>query len=123
MEDYEKKEFINDIMNFGNTFDDKTHKEFYNSTVKDFKSEVINNILGDVEVGEVDYSYENLMKYCEEGNIDPMDLIEWAFSMIGSLDDMQIQGQTIELSKSNDILSEMKEKFKQYKKSEDINNF
>jgi hypothetical protein len=51
-----------------------------------------------------------------------MEWMDWAFGMIASAGDFQVKGQAIDLSKSNEILAEMKEKFKQYKKSEDINN-
>ena len=124
MNDNEKKEFINDIMNFGDSFDDKMYEDFCKSSTSDFKSEVIKNLLGeDVDPSKLNYSYEGLMEYCKQGNIDPMELMDWAFSMISTQDDITIQGHKLELSKADSILSELKEKFSQYKKSEDINNF
>lgn len=123
MNDHEKKEFINDIMNFGDSFEDKMYTDFCKNTTDEFKSEVIKNILGeDVDPSQFNYSYEGLMEYCKQGNIDPMELIDWAFNMISAQDDIVVQGHKLELSKASNILSELKEKFKQYKKSEDINN-
>ena len=97
MKDHEKKEFIRDIMNFGTSFDDNTHKEFYNSSVKDFKAQVIKDLAGsDISAENLEYDQDQFLDHCKETGTDPMEWIEWAFQMIGNADDLQIKGQTIE---------------------------
>ena len=76
------------------------------------------------EVGpKLNISAEDVFALAENGNIEPIELIENMFTIVSELKNIEHQGRDIDLSPSKKIFDQLKENFIKSKEEEDIKNF
>ena len=120
---HEQKEFIKDLMSMDESFKDPMHKDFYKKSVSDFNKGLSDHFkqAGLPDISDAKFDMNELMEMCKDADIEPIEMIDWAFNMVASAGTIEVAGQTIDLSKAKDALAEYKEKFKSFKDQEDIN--
>lgn len=110
-------------MSMDKGFKDPMHKDFYNKSVSDFNKGLSEHFKqeGLPDISDAKFDMNELMEICKDADIEPMEMIDWAFDMVASAGTIEVAGQEVDLSKAKDALAEYKEQFKSFKDQEDIN--
>lgn len=120
MDEEDQKQFIKDIMSFKKSLDDESHKDFYDTVISQFESE-ISDLPG--FKSHQNFDINEFMKACSEANMHPIDVMEWTFNMLANIGKVEFEGKSIDLSQSSEIFNQLKEKFIKHKEANDIKNF
>lgn len=119
----EQKEFIEGILNYHKYKENEKDKIDLPSIMSQLSEKLgtSNSTEFVREDGLLDV--DALSQYSENIGMEPIDIVEFAFDELQNLKSFSHLGQTVDLSSANERLEYAKKQFKEYKKSEDINNF
>ena len=119
----DQKEFIKGLFAYKNSIDSDSTKHMAATIEKDTADALAANLSEGQLTPKLDISVEDVFALAENGNIEPIELIENIFTMVSELKDIEHQGRDIDLSHSKKIFDKLKENFIKHKEEEDINNF
>jgi len=118
-----QKEFIKGLLSYKNNIQEESKKHMVNNIEKDTAEAFAKHFYkGEVDP-KLNISAEDVFALAENGNIEPIELIENMFTMVAELENIQHQGRDIDLSPSKKIFDQLKENFIKSKEEEDIRNF
>lgn len=118
-----QKEFIQGLLAYKNSIHDESKKHMVSTIEKDTAEAFSENIFEGKAVPNLNLSVEDVFALAENGNVEPIELIESMFGAISEIENFEHQGREIDLSSSKKIFDQLKENFIKHKKEEDINNF
>lgn len=115
----DQKELIRGIINY--------KKNLKVSNIEPFRkveNSVYSQLTGDKDSQiNLEEDLDSFFDWCEFKNIQPIHFLEKVMDQISSVGVIQTELGPVDLSKGEDILNKVKDKFKTYKENEDINNF
>lgn len=118
-----QKEFIKGLLSYKNSIQEESKKHMANNIEKD-TAEAFAQHFSKGQVGpKLNISAEDVFALAENGNIEPIELIENMFTIVSELKNIEHQGRDIDLSPSKKIFDQLKENFIKSKEEEDIKNF
>ena len=118
-----QKEFIKGLLSYKDSIASESTKFMADNIEADTAKSFFENILKDQDLPDFGISYNDIFTLAENGNIEPIELIESMFGMVSEMGIIEHQGRKIDLSSSKDIFNQLKSNFLKHKKEEDINNF
>lgn len=122
MDKYQQKEFIKGLLNYKSNIEDPKMKAAIEKIQSDISSEVSKNLYN-INSSQKEITYEQMEALCKENNIEPMDMIDNVVDILSAFQAFSYDGFKVDFSKTKDFMDLAKQKFKDHKESEDINNF
>jgi hypothetical protein len=122
MDKYQQKEFIKGLLNYKSNIEDPKMKAAIEKIQSDISSEVSKNLYN-INSSQNEITYEQMEALCKENNIEPIDMIDNVVDVLSAFQTFSYDGFKVDFSKTKDFMNLAKQKFKEHKESEDINNF
>ena len=119
----EQKEFISSLLNYKESIDSKEALFTMNNFESELKETVSKELFGMPFDKEFKLDVDDLFEMAEEEGLEPIDYIEYIFSMFANIKNVEHNGQSIDFSKSLDVLEQAKKNFFDTKSKENIKNF
>lgn len=122
MDEEDKKQFIKDVMNMRDSLSKPKDKDLINSFQKDIIS-AFQESPDFHDIVDKKFDIDEYMDICKQGDLDPLEVFESFFQIVGSAGVIENKGQSFDFSVAPKIFDELKEKFIKHKEANDIKNF
>jgi hypothetical protein len=118
-----QKEYLKGILQYKEAIDSDHNTFLCESFEKDFRQSLSDKLGMDFNMNIEDIDLDALIDQAGEDGVSLIDMLNEMFAIMGGMGKLNHNGQEIDTKMFLDAFLKSQDKFLEYKKSEDINNF